>query len=52
MAGLVEDTVVGQMVGQSQEASECAFDFKRLEKKMAETEGFEPSIGLYNPITV
>jgi hypothetical protein len=31
----------------------CDRDFAKLAKtKLAETEGFEPSIGLYNPITV
>jgi hypothetical protein len=38
--------------GRPKRPGEIAHDFRCLATEMAETEGFEPSIGLYNPITV
>jgi hypothetical protein len=38
------------MAGVAVQRQSCAA--ARAKSRMAETEGFEPSIGLYNPITV
>ena len=36
----------------SSQTTDKEFPREKVSKRMAEPEGFEPSIGLYNPITV